>query len=114
MKDPIPTFSHIIEQLAKNHPKLLYLHLVEARVFGDNDETAAQTANAQHPSSASADAPAQDSNEFARKIWGPDKPYLSAGGYSNAVQQAVDVAEKHDNVLLVFGRSFIANVCIFP
>lgn len=34
MKDPIPQFSHVISELAKRHPSLAYIHLVEPRVTG--------------------------------------------------------------------------------
>ena len=37
MADPIPTFSYVVEQLAKKHPNLAYIHVVEPRFDGSKD-----------------------------------------------------------------------------
>lgn len=103
IKDPVPTFSYLVEQIVRKHP-----HLIEARVFGDHDESNG-SANEQHPYGASGDEAVHDSNEFMRKIWG-DRPYVSAGGYSNSVEKAVELVDQSDNVPAAFGRAFIANV----
>lgn len=50
---------------------------------------------------------ASESNDFLREIWGADRVFLSAGGYTP--EQAVrTVAEKGG--LVAFGRYFISNV----
>lgn len=108
MKDPIPTYSYLIGQIVQKHPHLLYLHFVEARVAGDLDRND-QPVNEEHPSDASGDKAVVQSNEFARKIWG-NRPYISAGAYSNAFERAAEFADRSDNALVAFGRAFIANV----
>jgi hypothetical protein len=50
LKDPIPTFSHLVSEVKTLYPDLLYLHVVESR-FSGNDITG-------HPS--------RDSNDFIR------------------------------------------------
>lgn len=42
MKDPVPTFSYVVKELAKRHTDLAYLHVVEPVVSGDNDAQHAQ------------------------------------------------------------------------
>lgn len=37
MDDPKPTFSYLVSQLAKLHPGLAYIHVVEPRVHGNLD-----------------------------------------------------------------------------
>lgn len=39
MADPKPTFSYLVSELAKRHPDLAFLHLVEPRVEGSVDRT---------------------------------------------------------------------------
>lgn len=114
MKDPIPQFSYLVEQLKARHPTLAYLHVVESRVAGSPDSESDADANiggSTEPSSTPADhlgRPLNTSNDFLRAIWQP-RPYISAGGYSEAsgVELALRAAE-HD-VLVAFGRSFQAN-----
>ncbi|KAG8845678.1 hypothetical protein FRB91_001564 [Serendipita sp. 411] len=90
-KDPIPLFSHFIEQLRDRYPRLAYIHLIEPRIDGDYSSRVSGTS--------------QESNDFARKLWG-DRPYISAGGYQpNTAKEAV---EKHGG-LVAFGRLFISN-----
>lgn len=37
MTDPRPSFSHVVSELAKRHPNLSYIHLIESRVTGIDD-----------------------------------------------------------------------------
>lgn len=37
MDDPIPQFSHVVKEIAKRHPALAYIHVVEPRVSGYMD-----------------------------------------------------------------------------
>jgi NADPH2 dehydrogenase len=90
MKDPRPTFSHLVSEAAKMYPDLAYLHVVEPRISGGAD---------QDPSEG-------DSNDFLRDIWGP-RPFISSGGYTR--QSAIGTADSMGN-LVAFGRLFIANV----
>lgn len=94
MKDPKPTFSHLVTQLRENHPNLAYLHIVEPRVDGsisrDND----------------ADSESE-SNQFIRDIWAP-RPIIAAGAFTR--ETALHRAEEQSNELVAFGRMFISNV----
>ncbi|KAG8702931.1 hypothetical protein FRC12_011517 [Ceratobasidium sp. 428] len=92
MRNPIPTFSYVLEQLVQRYSDLSYIHLVEhAGNFG--------------PAASNPDnIPA--SNDFARAIWGP-RTSLSAGGYSP--ESALKAADELTNTGIVFGRYFISN-----
>ena len=92
MKDPVPQFSHVVSRIRDLHPNLSYIHVVESRIDG----------------SLESDVPAGQSNDFIRKIWG-SRPLISAGGYER--QDAIDAAD-NKNVLVAFGRHFIANVSL--
>ncbi|KAI9343842.1 hypothetical protein BD770DRAFT_329177 [Pilaira anomala] len=91
MKDDtvVETWSYLTSELQKNHPDLAFLHFVEAR--GDMFSESVNTI---------------DSLEPYRQIW--KGPFISASGFSNATQQAIDLAEKTGD-LIAFGRAFIAN-----
>ncbi|KAF8313586.1 FMN-linked oxidoreductase [Clavulina sp. PMI_390] len=91
MADPVPTFSHVIEQIKQRYPNFMYLHMIEPRIAG-NDDSPGQPG---------------ESNDFARDIWAP-RPYLAAGGYSQEPEKGVAAAEE-DGMLIVFGRAFISN-----
>lgn len=90
MKDPIPTFSHIITAIRDRYPDFGYIHLVEPRVSGPF----------------SSDELNSKSNETLRKIWSP-RAYLTAGGYTR--EDAIKAAEEQ-NTLVVFGRPYTSNV----
>lgn len=34
MKDPLPTFSYLVSEIAKRHPDFAYIHVTEPRVAG--------------------------------------------------------------------------------
>ncbi|KAI0696527.1 putative NADPH2 dehydrogenase chain OYE2 [Cytidiella melzeri] len=90
MKDPVPTFTYLVQQLVNNHPNLSYIHVIEPRVTGDSDQEVNN----------------RESNDFIRKIWAP-RPLISAGGFHREL--ALKTSEKHDNELIAFGRHFLAN-----
>ena len=90
MADPIPQFSHLIAGLKDLN--LTYLHLVESRVTGnaDNDNT--------------------EKVDPLLEVWGKTTPVLLAGGFQPAsAKRAVEEEYTDYNVLVVFGRHFIAN-----
>ncbi|KAH8993696.1 putative NADPH2 dehydrogenase chain OYE2 [Lactarius akahatsu] len=93
MKDPLPTFSTFIERIRDAHSNFAYIHVVEPRADGVNDDEAITDENR------------AQSNEVLRKIWG-DRPYIAAGGMDGAA--ATDMVEKHGG-LVAFGRHFISN-----
>ena len=37
MKDPIPTFSYLVSEIAKRHPDFAYVHVIEARFSGGTE-----------------------------------------------------------------------------
>lgn len=92
MEDPVPQFSHLVGELKKMG--LAYLHFVEGRVSGA-EETTMRTAK---------------SNDPFIKIWDNASPILLAGGFTPAsAAEAVDELYKDFDVVIVFGRHFIAN-----
>ena len=93
MKDPLPTFTTFVERIREEHPNLAYIHVVEARVNGDDVVTGSGESRAH-------------SSEVLRKIWG-DRPYIAAGGMDRAT--AISTVEKYGG-LIAFGRHFLANV----
>ena len=111
MKDPIPTFSHLINSLKNNYPNFLYIHLLESHIAGNDDDNTdgdgeTETGGTTEPGASSSDH-VPNSNEFARKIWAP-RAYITAGGYSNDAQRAIRAGEH--GVLVAFGRAFVSNV----
>jgi len=84
MKDPKPTFSHLVARLADKHADLAYIHVVDPRA---------------------GDIPSSESNDFLRAIWAP-RPFISAGGFDRS--SALAHAEKTGD-LIAFGRHFISN-----
>ena len=91
MKDPLPTFTRFVERVRDEHPNLAYLHVIGARVSGDDTV---------------ADVNRVQPNEVLRNTWG-DRPYIEAGGMDRA--RAIETVGKHGG-LVAFGRHFIANV----
>ncbi|KAF8987464.1 hypothetical protein BDQ17DRAFT_1548148 [Cyathus striatus] len=94
MIDPIPQFTHLIENLKANHPNLAYLHAIKPRYY------ASEAGPLAHP---------DPSNDFIRRIWAP-KPLITAGGYT--MESAIEVTEKKDGELIAFGRHFHANPAV--
>jgi len=79
--NPIPQFTHFVSTLKERHPKLAYIHVVEAVTSEDDN--------------ASADA--DKSNDFLRAIWQP-LPYISVGGYITREKAMKPADEKGDIV----------------
>lgn len=93
MKDPIPTFSYLVNEIKEKHPDIAFMHVVEPRISGSADAEDALVGK-------------DDSNDFIREIWAP-RPLISAGRYSRetAIQTANDKGD-----LIAFGRYFVSNV----
>ena len=90
MADPIPQFSHLVEGLKEL--KLAYLHLVESRISG------------------SATVEATEKIDPLMKIWGKTSPVLVAGGFQpESAKRAVEEEYTGQDIIIVFGRYFIAN-----
>lgn len=85
MKDPKPTFAHLVSQTKERYPDLAYAHVIEPSVDHGNNEGV--------------------SNEFLREIWG-DKVFISAGDYNP--QTAAETASAKGG-LIAFGRHYISN-----
>lgn len=86
----VETWSYLTSEIQKKHPNLSYLHFIEARGQVNNDGTTNIV----------------DSLEPYRQIW--KGPFISAGGFSNSIEHAIEIAERTGN-LIAFGRTFIAN-----
>jgi len=87
MKDPIPQFTHVISK-----PKefgLAYLHLIESRMAGAEDFVGTEGL------------------DFAFKLW--EGPLLVAGGYTPAEAKRLVQRWPEKDIVVVFGRYFIAN-----
>ena len=90
MEDPIPQFSHILQELKKL--KLAYVHLVESRVAGNADIESTEKIN-----------PFVD-------IWAGTSPILVAGGFRpDSARRAADEEYNDKDIAIVFGRYFISN-----
>jgi NADPH2 dehydrogenase len=88
MEDPIPQFTDIINKASQLN--LAYLHLVESRMSGAEDWEG------------------NDRLDFAYKLW--RGPILVAGGYKPAdAQKLVDEEHPGRDIVVMFGRYFIAN-----
>jgi NADPH2 dehydrogenase len=88
MDNPIPQFTDIIDKA--NHLNLAYLHMIESRVSGSEDQNGGEQI------------------DFAYKLW--NRPLLVAGGYKLAdAQKLVDEEYPDKNIVVIFGRHFIAN-----
>lgn len=90
MTDPVPQFSYLVEKL-KEH-SLGFLHLVESQISGN------------------VDIEATEKLDFAVKIWGRTSPIVLAGGFKpDSAKMAVDQEHKDYDIIIAFGRYFIAN-----
>ncbi|GAA5810972.1 hypothetical protein MFLAVUS_004401 [Mucor flavus] len=87
---PVETWGYITSQIQEKYPELAYLHFIEARsdFYSDSRVNTVDTL-----------AP-------YREIW--KGPFITAGGFSTALEHAVTLAENTGN-LIAFGRAFIAN-----
>ncbi|KAK6086169.1 NADH:flavin oxidoreductase/NADH oxidase [Seiridium cupressi] len=92
MDEPLPTFEYVVRQLKLL--KLAYLHLIEARITGNDD------------SECGGDS---DCSSLV-KVWDNQSPVLLAGGFKpDNARKAVDETYKEYDVAIVFGRYFISN-----
>ncbi|KAF5964683.1 NADPH2 dehydrogenase chain OYE2 [Fusarium coicis] len=90
MQDPIPQFTDIINKASRLN--LAYIHLIESRISGSQD--------------------CQDSSgeklDFAYDLW--KGPFLIAGGYKlQEAQRLVDEEHPDKEIMVMFGRNFLAN-----
>ncbi|KAF8270075.1 putative NADPH2 dehydrogenase chain OYE2 [Lactarius quietus] len=92
MKDPLPTFTTLIERVRDAHPKFAFIHVIEPLVEGTIDLELSDEKRIR-------------SNEVLRKAWG-DRPYIAAGGLDGPT--ASKMVEKYGG-LVAFGRHFISN-----
>ena len=92
MEDPDPTFKYLVEQLRPMG--LAYLHLIEARIRGNDD----------------AECGGQRTVKWIVELWGNATPVLLAGGFTaEFAKEAVDKTYGSYDVVIVFGRYFVAN-----
>lgn len=92
MEDPLPTFEYVVGQLKPL--KLAYLHLIEARITGNEDSDCGGTS---------------DCSSLV-KAWNNQSPVLLAGGFKpESARKAVDITYKDYDLAIVFGRYFISN-----
>ncbi|EPY49479.1 NADPH dehydrogenase [Schizosaccharomyces cryophilus OY26] len=87
-KDHVEAHTYLVQRLRENFPKLAYLHVIEPRKYWTGHEQILQEKN---------------SLEY-QKLW--KQPLLSAGGHDR--DSALQLTTQ-DNVLVVFGRYFLAN-----
>lgn len=92
MADPVPQFEYMARELSKL--KLAYLHVVEARISGNQDSECGEGRNV----------------GFLVRAWDNTSPVLLAGGFTSEKARAtVDETYKNYDVAIVFGRFFISN-----
>jgi NADPH2 dehydrogenase len=92
MADPYPQFEYVTRELKKLN--LAYLHLIEARISGNDDTSTGEGHN----------------TGFLVKIWDNTSPVLIAGGFkAESAREAVDETYKDFDVAVVFGRYFVSN-----
>ncbi|KAF2865919.1 hypothetical protein BDV95DRAFT_599296 [Massariosphaeria phaeospora] len=90
MADPVPQFSDLIRKISAAAPHMAYMHLVESRISGNADIESFDKLDA-----------------FVDLFPGP---VLLAGGYKPAsAKRVVDEEYAAKDVVVVFGRYFIAN-----
>ncbi|KAG7136353.1 Chanoclavine-I aldehyde reductase fgaOx3 like protein [Verticillium longisporum] len=92
MEDPDPSFRYLLEQLKPLG--LACLHLIEARIRGNDD----------------ADCGGQRTVQWMVELWDNVSPVLLPGGFqSHTARTAVDEVYKKYDVAIVFGRYFVTN-----
>ncbi|KAJ4252738.1 hypothetical protein NW762_010644 [Fusarium torreyae] len=92
MGDSDPQFRYLVEQLKALG--LAYLHLIEARIRGNDD----------------ADCGGQRTIRWLVELWDNTSPVIISGGFnSESAKVAVDETYKGSQVLVAFGRYFVAN-----
>jgi NADPH2 dehydrogenase len=92
MEDPEPTFQYLVNELKSIG--LAYLHLIEARIQGNDD----------------ADCGGLKSVDWMVKLWDNTSPVVLAGGFlPESAKNTVDDTYKNHDVIIAFGRYFVAN-----
>jgi NADPH2 dehydrogenase len=92
MDDPIPQFEYLVRELRTLKP--VYLHLIEARIRGNDDADCGGTQNV----------------GFLVRTWDNASPVFLAGGFtSDSAEKAVDETYAVYDVVIVFGRYFVSN-----
>jgi len=89
MEDPKPQFQHLVTELATL--KLAYLHVVTARMNSAEDSDSLA------------------SIDFVIEAWNKTSPVLVAGGMTPDSAKALMIQWEDRDVVVVFGRYFIAN-----
>ncbi|KAH9939776.1 NADH:flavin oxidoreductase/NADH oxidase [Epithele typhae] len=87
MEDPVPTFTHVVEQIKQRHPDLAYLHVVS--VGGPGGKPPAD--------------PKQ--NDFIYDLWAP-RPLITTGGFDR--ESGIETAEKTGQII-GYGTAFLSN-----
>ncbi|KFY44258.1 hypothetical protein V495_03546 [Pseudogymnoascus sp. VKM F-4514 (FW-929)] len=87
MKDPVPQFTDVINKLKEIG--IGHIHLIESRICGDQQVEDPETL------------------DFAYKAW--DGPILINGGYTPDTARQLAEAHPDRDIMVTFGRSFIAN-----
>jgi len=92
MDEPEPTFEYLLQELKPLG--LSYLHLIEARIKGNDD----------------ADCGGQKSVDWMVKQWSNISPIVLAGGFlPESAKHATDEVYKDFDIVIAFGRYFVAN-----
>jgi NADPH2 dehydrogenase len=92
MDEPEPTFEYLMKELKPLG--LSYLHLIEARIKGNDD----------------ADCGGQKNVSWMVKLWDNVSPVVLAGGFlPDSAKQTADKTYKNYDVIVAFGRYFVAN-----
>lgn len=92
MDEPEPTFEYLLTELKPLG--LSYLHLIEARIKGNDD----------------ADCGGQKSVAWMVKMWDNASQHNRAGGFKPlSAKETVDTTYHNYNVIVAFGRYFVAN-----
>ncbi|QRV93417.1 NADH:flavin oxidoreductase/NADH oxidase [Ceratobasidium sp. AG-Ba] len=112
MRNPIPTYTYLISELAKRHPGLAYLHMIEPGIESVTEGTHQELDEGVTVSPEPEAFPGglinetKASNEFAYNLWTP-RTYMTGGGYTT--ETAVRTAENLSNTAIAIGRMFISN-----
>lgn len=92
MEDPEPSFEYVLDQLQPLN--LSYLHLIEARIKGNDD----------------AECGGQKDVGWMVKRWDNASPVILAGGLKPlSAKETVDGIYKDYEVIIAFGRYFVSN-----
>ncbi|KAF1941846.1 FMN-linked oxidoreductase [Clathrospora elynae] len=92
MDEPEPTFKYLLEQLKPLG--LSYLHLIEARITGNDDS----------------DCGGQKTVDWMVRQWGNVSPVMLAGGFlPDSARKTTDETYKDYDIIIAFGRYFVAN-----